>query len=100
VDVTFWSELGNRKLDQYKLSETPIAIQGAVSVCCQLLLKHMHPTAPFAVFLPAMHACQAGFSSASKYEELGSALQVLGSSFNTGAGSSTPQVRTTPAVCP
>lgn len=30
ADVTFWSELGNRKLDQYKLSETPVDIQGGV----------------------------------------------------------------------
>jgi hypothetical protein len=30
ADVTFWSELSNRKLDQYKLSETPIDIHGEV----------------------------------------------------------------------
>jgi hypothetical protein len=28
ADVTFWSELSNRKLDEYKLSETPIDIHG------------------------------------------------------------------------
>ena len=28
VDITFWSELSDRKLDQYKLSEEPVDIQG------------------------------------------------------------------------
>jgi hypothetical protein len=29
VDVSFWSELGSKKLDEYQLSETPIDITGA-----------------------------------------------------------------------
>lgn len=28
VDVSFWSELGSRKLDEFKLSETPIDVRG------------------------------------------------------------------------
>jgi hypothetical protein len=28
VDVSFWSELGSKKLDEYQLSETPIDITG------------------------------------------------------------------------
>jgi hypothetical protein len=29
VDVSFWSELGDRKLDEYQLSETAVDITGA-----------------------------------------------------------------------
>jgi hypothetical protein len=34
VDVTFWSELSDRKLDEYKLSEEPIEVQGAAGSMC------------------------------------------------------------------
>jgi hypothetical protein len=30
VDVSFWSELGSKKLDEYQLSETPIDIAGTL----------------------------------------------------------------------
>jgi hypothetical protein len=32
VDVSFWSELGSKKLDEYQLSETPIDITGGLCV--------------------------------------------------------------------
>eukprot|EP00879_Flechtneria_rotunda_P028816 GHRR01031044.1.p1 GENE.GHRR01031044.1~~GHRR01031044.1.p1 ORF type:complete len:188 (+),score=59.67 GHRR01031044.1:256-819(+) len=59
VDVSFWAELSNRKLEQYQLSETPVDILG--------------------------------WLTASRHEEIGSLVHVLGSSFAAESGAAVGQ---------